>query len=141
GGFLPKAIERAGRLGDGYISIGSIRPLVDKCLEAVRASGRDPDAYEVAGGFLWLLVAREPERRWKEALPHFLYQLNLYARWFSEAGMPLFPAASSREELERTGFLILRTEQAGDAIRDYVPANPGGRSSGRAGDPRERTVG
>jgi hypothetical protein len=88
---------------------------VDKCLEAVRASGRDPDAYEVAGGVLWLLIAREPERRWKEALPHFLYQLNLYARWFSEAGMPLFPAASSREELERTGFLILRPEQGGRA--------------------------
>jgi probable F420-dependent oxidoreductase len=123
GGFLPKAIERAGRVGDGYISIGSIRPLVDKCLEAVRASGRDPEGYEVAGGFLWLLVARDPDRRWKEALPHFLYQLNLYARWFSEAGMPLFSAASNREELERMGFLILRPEQAVERILEYVAAN------------------
>jgi alkanesulfonate monooxygenase SsuD/methylene tetrahydromethanopterin reductase-like flavin-dependent oxidoreductase (luciferase family) len=123
GGFLPKAIERAGRVGDGYISIGSIRPLVDKCLEAVRASGRDPESYEVAGGFPWLLVARDPERRWKEALPHFLYQLNLYARWYSEAGMSLVSAASNREELERMGFFILRPERAVERIREYVAAN------------------
>ena len=123
GGFLPKAIERAGRVGDGYISIGSIRPLVDKCLEAVRASGRDAETYEVAGGFPWLLVARDPERRWKEALPHFLYQLNLYARWYSEAGMSLVSAASNREELERMGFFILRPEQAVERIREYVAAN------------------
>jgi len=123
GGFLPKAIERAGRLGDGYISIGPIRPLVDRCLEGVRASGRDPARYEVAGGFLWLLVARDPERRWQEALPHFLYQLNLYSRWFTEAGMSLFSAASSREDLERQGFLILRPEHAVERIREYVEQN------------------
>jgi len=123
GGFLPKAIERAGRLGDGYISIGPIRPLVDRCLEAVRASGRDPERYEIAGGFLWLLVARDPERRWQEALPHFLYQLNLYARWFEEAGMKLFSAASNRKDLEAQGFLILRPEEAIERIREYVTAN------------------
>jgi probable F420-dependent oxidoreductase len=123
GGFLPKAIERAGRMGDGYISIGQIRPLVDRCLEAVRASGRDPERYEVAGGYLWLIVARDPERRWKEALPHFLYQLNLYASWFAEAGMSLFSPAASREDLERTGFLILRPEQAVERIREYVEQN------------------
>ena len=123
GGFLPKAIERAGRLGDGYISIGPIRPLVDRCLEAVRASGRDPERYEIAGGFLWLLVARDPERRWQEALPHFLYQLNLYARWFEEAGMKLFSSASNRKDLEAQGFLILRPEQAIERIREYVAEN------------------
>ena len=77
----------------------------------------------VAGGFLWLLVARDPERRWQEALPHFLYQLNLYSRWFTEAGMSLFSAASSREDLERQGFLILRPEHAVERIREYVEQN------------------
>jgi probable F420-dependent oxidoreductase len=123
GGFLPKALERAGRLGDGYISIGAIGPLVDQCLAAVRASGRDPDRYEVAGGFLWLIVARDPERRWNEALAHFLYQLNLYAGWFAEAKMPLFARASGRDDLERQGFLILRPEEAVERIRQYVAAN------------------
>ena len=37
--------------------------------------------------------------------------------------MPLFSAASSREELERMGFLILRPEQAVERIREYVAAN------------------
>lgn len=123
GGFLPKAIERAGRLGDGFISIGPIRPLVDRCLEAVRASGRDPQRYRIAGGFLWLIVARDPERRWKEALPHFLYQMNLYSRWFTEAGMKLFSPVTSRADLEKQGFLILRPEQATERIREYVAEN------------------
>lgn len=123
GGFLPKALERAGRLGDGYISIGPIAPLVERCLQAVRASGRDPERYEVAGGFAWLLVARDPERRWQQALPHFLYQMNLYARWYAEAGMSVFPPASSRADLERQGFLILRPEDAVERIREYVEAN------------------
>ncbi len=123
GGFLPKALDRAGRMGDGYISIGPIRPLVDRCLEAVRASGRDPERYEVAGGLMWLLAARDPEKRWREALPHLLYQLNLYSRWYTEAGMTLFPPASSREELEAIGFLILRPEDAIAKIRESVGAN------------------
>lgn len=120
GGFLPKALERAGRLGDGYISIGAIRPLVDQCLAAVRASGRDPERYGVAGGFMWLIVARDPERRWKEALEHFLYQLNFYARWFAEAGMTVFSPVSNRADLERQGVLVLRPEEAIERIRQYA---------------------
>lgn len=123
GGFLPKALERAGRLGDGFISIGPIASLVDTCLEYVRKSGRDPAKYGVAGGYMWMLVARDPERRWKEALPHFVYQLGLYSRWFTEAGMSIFSPASTREELEKTGFLIVRPEEAVEKVREYVAAN------------------
>ncbi len=52
---------------------------------------------------MWLLAARDPEKRWREALPHLLYQLNLFSRWFTEAGMSPFPPASNREQIR--GFV------------------------------------
>jgi alkanesulfonate monooxygenase SsuD/methylene tetrahydromethanopterin reductase-like flavin-dependent oxidoreductase (luciferase family) len=123
GGFLPKAVERAGRLGDGYISIGPIRSLVDACLAAVREAGRDPARYGIAGGFLWLLVARDPDARWREALPHLRYQVNLYARWFAEAKMAVVKPVETREDLEAQGMMIVRPNEAIEKIRDYVAAN------------------
>lgn len=123
GGFLPKALERAGRIGDGFISIGPIASLVEPCLDAVRKRKGDPSKFPIAGGYMWLLVARDPERRWKEALPHFVYQLGLYASWFKEAGMSVFSPAWTREELERTGFHIVRPEEAVGKIRQYVDEN------------------
>jgi len=123
GGFLPKAVERAGRLGDGYLSIGPMRALVDRCLEAAKQAGRDADSYGVAGGFLWLLVARDPERRWREALPHLVYQVNLYARWFAEAKMAVVRPVETREDLESQGMMIVRPDEAIEKIRDYVAEN------------------
>jgi probable F420-dependent oxidoreductase len=123
GGFLPKAVERAGRLGDGFIAIGPMAPLVDTCLEVVAKSGRDPDSYGVAGGFLWLIVARDPERRWREAFRHLRYQVNLYARWFLEAGMSVVRAVESIDDLKSQGMLIVRPEEAIPLIREYIAAN------------------
>jgi probable F420-dependent oxidoreductase len=123
GGFLPKAIERAGRLGDGFIAIGPMAPLVDRCLEVVRENGRDPGAYGVAGGFLWMLVARDPEKRWREAFRHLRYQVNLYARWFAEANMEVVRAVQTIEDLQSQGILIVRPEEAVSRIHEYVGAN------------------
>jgi probable F420-dependent oxidoreductase len=123
GGFLPKAVERAGRLGDGFIAIGPMGAIVDQALEAVKANGKDPASYEVAGGFLWLLVARDPERRWKEAFPHLRYQVNLYAKWFTEAKMAVVRPVESIDDCRAQGIDIVRPEQAITMIRDYVAAN------------------
>lgn len=123
GGFLPKAVDRAGRLADGFISIGPIRAIVDQCLDAVRAQGRDTDAFEVAGGHLWLLTARDPEERWRQALPHLRYQVNLYARWFAEAKMSVVRPVETRADLEAQGMYIVRPEKAVEMIREYVAEN------------------
>lgn len=123
GGFSPPAVRRAARLGDAFIAIGPVRPLVDLYRDALRARGEDPDAHEVAAGLNWLLVARDPEKRWREAADHLLYQANLYARWFSEAGMSIAPTARSAEDLRQRGVLVVGPEQAAEAIRSYVREN------------------
>ena len=83
-----------------------------------------PDAHEIASGITWLLVARDPERRWREAEAHFLYQINLYAQWFGEAGMQIAAVAKSRADLASRGAMIVSPEQAIEAIRGYAAAQP-----------------
>lgn len=120
GGFTPPAVRRAARLGDAYIAIGPVGPLIELYRSELAALGEDPDAHEVAAGLPWLLVARDPERRWREAEPHLLYQINLYARWFGEAGMEVARTAGSRRGLEEQGVLIVTPEQAAERIRAYL---------------------
>ncbi len=119
GGFSPAAVRRAARLGDAFIATGSVGPLIDLYRSELAQRGKDPDAHEVAAGQSWLLVARDPERRWAEAEEHLLYQTNLYAKWFSEAGMTIATTARSAEDLRKRGVLIVTPEQACEAIRKY----------------------
>ena len=43
---------------------------------------------------------------------HFLYQINLYAQWFGEAGMQIAAVAKSRADLANRGAMIVSPEQA-----------------------------
>jgi alkanesulfonate monooxygenase SsuD/methylene tetrahydromethanopterin reductase-like flavin-dependent oxidoreductase (luciferase family) len=124
GGFSPPAVRRAARLGDAYIAIGPVAPLIQLYRSELQSLGRDPEAHEVAAGLAWLLVARDPERRWREAEAHLLYQINLYASWFGEVGMSVAATASSRADLETQGVLIVTPEQAIESIQRYRSAQP-----------------
>lgn len=119
GGFSEPAVVRAARLGDAYVAIGAVGPLVARYRAALLELGRDPDAHEVAAGLAWLLVSRDPERRWREASEHFRYQIDAYARWFGEAGMAVAAVANTDEDLRRQGVLVVSPEQARAAIERY----------------------
>ena len=119
-------MRRAARLGDAYISTGPIAPLVADLSRRAAPAGQDPDAHEIAAGITWLLVARDPEKRWREAEQHFLYQINLYAQWFGEAGMQIAAVAKSRADLANRGADD-RLARAG-ARRDRRATPPSSRS-------------
>ena len=57
---------------------------------------------------------------WKEAEKHFTYQLNCYAKWFSDAGMAFFDPVSSRKELEEQMCQIVTPDEACQKIETYV---------------------
>lgn len=124
GGFSEPAVRRAARLGDAYISTGPIAPLAALYRDELARAGKDPDQHEIAAGITWLLVSRDPERRWREAEQHFLYQINLYAQWFGEAGMQIAAVAKSRADLANRGAMIVTPEQAVEAIRRYAAEQP-----------------
>jgi len=124
GGFSEPAVRRAARLGDAYISTGPILPLATLYRDELRRLGKNPDEHEIAAGVTWLLVSRDPEKRWREAEEHFLYQINLYAQWFGEAGMQIAAVAKSRADLASRGAMIVSPEQAIETIRRYVAEQP-----------------
>jgi len=124
GGFSEPAVRRAARLGDGFIATGPVVALVDVWRRELARLGRDLATQQLASGITWCLVARDPERRWREAEPHFLYQLNLYAQWFGEAGMSVATTARTGADLKARGVLIVTPEQAAEAIRQYLSLLP-----------------
>lgn len=123
GGFTPPAVRRAARLADGFIAINPIRPLVDLYRGELEKLGKDPDDHEIAGGYMWLLVSRHPEKRWAEARDHFHYQLGCYAKWFAEAQMSVFSVPKTDDDLRGQGFLVVSPEQAIEKVRAYVEEN------------------
>ncbi len=93
GGSSSAAARRAARIADGWF------PPLDPALwqpyrEACIALGKaDPGTYPRHGPiFLW--VTREPERAWRQLIPHILHQLQSYSDWTTEAfGRPAGPYA------------------------------------------------
>jgi alkanesulfonate monooxygenase SsuD/methylene tetrahydromethanopterin reductase-like flavin-dependent oxidoreductase (luciferase family) len=122
-GFSNVAVRRAARVGHGYIATGPISPFANLYWDELKRIGKDPSQHEIAGGYMWLHVSHDPDKRWAEATQHFSYQLNRYAKWFKDAGMDFFqPVKADRAELEATGFHIVKPAQAIKMIEEYVAA-------------------
>jgi alkanesulfonate monooxygenase SsuD/methylene tetrahydromethanopterin reductase-like flavin-dependent oxidoreductase (luciferase family) len=90
GGFAPPAIERAGRMGDGF-TIGSLvgmeeaKDAVDLYWQSVEDAGKDPDDQElVIWNFAFLTDGGDAEGIVEEGWNHTLDQ---YGRWYHNAGM------------------------------------------------------
>jgi hypothetical protein len=90
---------------------------------------------------MYLHVTRDPERKWREALPHMAYQVNLYAKWGADAGLSLLSQVTSRADLEANGCFIVTPDHACEIVERFVEENqltrlfswtipPGSRRSG-----------
>src|SRR3984893_12469923 len=120
GGFAAAASKRAARYGDGFIAINEVQSACEKYVAELRALGKDRSSAHVIAGHVWLVVANDPEKTWRELAPHVLYQINLYAKWMGDSGQDFFPHMNSAEELRKSGLLNVATPaRAGELIRDY----------------------
>jgi alkanesulfonate monooxygenase SsuD/methylene tetrahydromethanopterin reductase-like flavin-dependent oxidoreductase (luciferase family) len=77
GAASPPAIERAARIGDGFLSARNEH--IPLYLDAVEATGGDRDSAAVAA-LQWLVVAPDPERVWARIGRHAVDQLNANMR-------------------------------------------------------------
>lgn len=75
GGMAEPAIDRAARLGDGFLSTGGIGH--DVYVDALARHGREGAIY--AGH--WGIIAEDPEAEAARVGPHVLYQTNQYIEW------------------------------------------------------------
>lgn len=92
GGMAEPAIERAARIGDGFLSTGGIGH--DIYAAACASQGRQGKIY--AGN--WGIIAKDPEAEAAKVGPNVLYQTNQYVAWGAFGPpdqVPEFPDAES----------------------------------------------
>jgi len=95
GGMAEPAINRAARLGDGFLSTGGIGH--DLYAKALTDQGKDAGAGRICAGN-WAIIAEDPEAEAAKVGPHVLYQTNEYVSWGAFGPpdeVPLFPDSES----------------------------------------------
>ncbi len=130
GGTVPKAIERAARMGFHYLNGGSAHSatIYD---DALKANGRDPADYQIAA-MRPVYVAQTREEAWAIAARPLHHMASGYVQWTAEAkGDPDFQNATSTmptvEEMIRSQSfdffgeeaIIGTPEDAIEQIEDY----------------------
>lgn len=78
GAMAEPAIDRAARIGDGFLSTGGIGQ--DVFLECLKRQGKDPAKGTIIAGH-WAVISDDPEAEAARVGPHILYQANQYIRW------------------------------------------------------------
>lgn len=94
GGFSEPAVKRAARLGDGLLAAANVIPAYLAAREELGIGGEP----HIALSMPWAIVAEDPGAAWAEIRDHVFYQHRHYARWFTAAGIPLFPAIPESPE-------------------------------------------
>lgn len=81
-GIAPAAIDRVARMGFHYLNGGAAGP-ANRYDEALRAHGRDPQDYKIAGMRV-VFVAPTREQAWSIAARPLHHMASEYLRWFVE---------------------------------------------------------
>jgi alkanesulfonate monooxygenase SsuD/methylene tetrahydromethanopterin reductase-like flavin-dependent oxidoreductase (luciferase family) len=93
GGMSEAAIDRAARLGDGFLSTGGIGH--ELYVAALERHGTPPERRAICAGS-WAIIAPDPHAEAERLAPHILYQTNQYISWgaFGPPGsLPLYSDA------------------------------------------------
>ncbi len=78
GAMNEPAIDRAARIGDGFLSTQNAHQ--QPYLDAVARHGGDPAAASIHAG-QWAIIDEDPEATWARIGDHAVYQLNEYIGW------------------------------------------------------------
>lgn len=81
GGFVPRAMERVAKWGEGYFGNIESAPLY---LEKWRAAGRDPATANMRLPELFTVVADDKAAAWEALSPHFHHVNNTYGEMAAE---------------------------------------------------------
>jgi len=78
GAMADVAIERAARIGDGFLSTQNSHH--QSYVDALGRLGKPVDEARIYAG-QWAVIADDPERTWARIGQHALYQMNNYITW------------------------------------------------------------
>lgn len=104
GAMSEPAIERAARLGDGFLSTQNAH--IPIYLEAIERLGKDPSEASVHAG-QWVIIDEDPEATWARVGDHALYQLNEYISWGAFGPPDQVPRFPDRDAIVAAGAFQL----------------------------------
>jgi alkanesulfonate monooxygenase SsuD/methylene tetrahydromethanopterin reductase-like flavin-dependent oxidoreductase (luciferase family) len=134
GGFARGAVDRAVRLGDGYMIGGAREKAVEAgppdpdsplgiYLGALERHGRSRDEVPLIGNRV-VHVAPTDEEAWDDVGEYVLRQHNTYARWFQEAGETGGSVVGTVDDLPLDDYIIGSPETCRERIERYRAAVP-----------------
>lgn len=117
GGQSAAAIRRAAQFGCNFLPTSvNDGALVEDYRNALRKAGRHPEEYRVKC-CQSLFCTSDPDRSWNDLKSHFLYQHNLYRRWYRAAGDSDEPELVSADGLNRGSYVVDTPEKCAEVIR------------------------
>ncbi len=130
GGTSRTALRRAASQGDGLLvpGLGS-REEHELYMAEVAACGKDPSEASYLATNVVMFVDHDHNKAWDAVKSHILYQENVYAQWYIDAGYPDLVGrrlANSPDELNRETYLVGAPAYVLERIarhRETVPFN------------------
>lgn len=104
GAMADPAIERAARIGDGFLSTQNTHQ--PSYLDALERVGKPREAGEIFAG-QWAVIAEDPEREWARIGQHALYQLNNYISWGAFGPPEEVPVFADADQIVAAGAFQL----------------------------------
>ncbi|BBG01431.1 MULTISPECIES: LLM class flavin-dependent oxidoreductase [Pseudonocardia] len=122
GAMADVAIERAARIGDGFLSTQNAHHR--SYLDALERLGRPAaDARIYAGQ--WAIVAEDPERVWSRIGRHALYQLNEYISWGAFGPPDEVPRFTDPAQIVEAGaYQLMDAEMAVTHLSELLAGTP-----------------
>lgn len=117
GALVPAAIERAGRIADGFL--GMARDHLQLYFDACDDSGL-PARRRQACMTYWAIVAEDPERAIAEVGPHIMYQVNDYIDYGFLGNVPHY--TDPQKIVDDGVYLVLDEEAAVDEFSAAIAA-------------------
>lgn len=122
GAMQPPAIERAARIGDGFLSTQNAHQ--PAYLDALDKLGKDRASGRIYAG-QWAVIAEDPERVWARIGPHAVYQLNEYISWGAFGPPDQVPRFESPDQIIAAGaYQLWDAETAVRELTELVRARP-----------------
>ncbi len=122
GGMAEPAIDRAARIGDGFLSTGGIGH--DLYVQALKRQGRNPADGRICAGN-WAIIAEDPAAEAERIGRHVLYQSNRYIEWGAFGPPDQVPRfATARDAIEGGLYELWDAEQAVRALSEAIEQYP-----------------
>jgi len=100
GGMVEPAIERAARIGDGFLSTLGIGH--DIYAAGLEKAGKSPAEGAIYAG-QWVIIDDDPEATWARIGDHAVYQLNEYIEWGAFGPPDQVPRFPDRDAIAANG--------------------------------------